>query len=120
MSILKQIIQDQTLASGSMKALTEGFWDKERCLRLIDPIGALRSEIRTYSKVFIVIDALDECFEDSQGRLIGELDSLASTIYLMVTSRPLGLIKQLFQGVCNLDINAQVGDIQKYIESQTQ
>jgi hypothetical protein len=73
---------------------------------------------RHISRFFFVIDALDECLEDNQGSLITELESLASTVYLMVTSCPLDLIKQQFHGVCHLDVNTKEGDVQKYIKSQ--
>ena len=35
----------------------------------------------------------------------------------MVTSRPLDLVNQQFQGACQLDINAAGGDVWKYIDS---
>jgi hypothetical protein len=117
-SILKQIIQNRPLASESIKAFCEEFRDIQRRPRLTDLIDALRSEIQRYSKVFFVIDALDECPEDYQARLIAELESISSTVYLMVTSRPLDLIKQQFQGVCHLNINAMDGDVRKYIDSR--
>ena len=117
-SILKQIIRDQPLASESIKAFCEEFRDKQRRPRLTDLIDALRSEIKAYSKVFFVLDALDECLEDYQGRLIDKLESISSTVYLMVTSRPLDLIKQRFQGACHLDISAMDGDVQEYIGSR--
>jgi hypothetical protein len=117
-SILTQIIQDDQLASESIKAFCKEFRDKQRRPRLTNLIDALRSEIQTYSKVFFVLDALDECLEDNQGRLIAEFESISSTVYLMVTSRPLDLIKQQFQGACYLDINAKDGDVRKYIDSR--
>ena len=117
-SVLKQIIQDQPLASENIKALCEEFRDKQKHPRLSNLIDALRSEIQTYSKVFVVLDALDECQEDYQGRLIAELESISSKVYLMVTSRPLDLIKQRFQVACHLDINAMDGDVRKYIKSR--
>lgn len=117
-SILKQIIQNRSLASANIKAFCEEFRDKQRRPRLTDLIDALRSEIQMYTKVFFVLDALDECLEDYQGRLIDNLESISSTVYLMVTSRPLDLIKQRFQGACHLDISAMDGDVQEYIGSR--
>jgi hypothetical protein len=117
-SVLKQIVQDRSSASESIKAFCEKFHDQQKHPRLTNLVDALRSEIRTYSSVFIMLDALDECQEDYQGRLITELESLSSTVYLMVTSRPLDLIKQRFRGACHLDINAMDGDVRKYIESR--
>jgi hypothetical protein len=117
-SILKQIIQNHPLASENIEAFCKEFRDKQRCPRLTNLTDALRSEIQKYSKVFFVIDALDECPEDYQGRLIDELESISSTVYLMVTSRPLDLIKQQFQGAYHLNIQAMDGDVRKYIDSR--
>ena len=117
-SILKQIVQNQSLASESIKALCEEFRDKQKRPRLTCLIDALRSEIRTYSKVFFIVDALDKCQEDHQGRLITELESISSAVYLMVMSRSLDLIKQQFQGAYHLDVNAVDEDVRKYIESR--
>ena len=117
-SVLKQIIQDQSSASETIKVLCKEFRDKQRHPRLTNLIDALRSEIGTYSKVFFVIDALDECPEDCQGQLITELESISSTVNLLVTSRPLDVIKQQFQDACHLDINATDGDVRKYIDSR--
>ena len=116
-SILKQIIQDQSSALESIKTFCKEFRDKLRRPRLTNLIDALQSEIRRYSKVFFVIDALDKCPEDYQGQLITELKSISNTVNLIVTLRPLHLIKQKFQGACDLDINAMDGDVQKYIDS---
>ena len=117
-SVLKQVIQNLPLASESIKTFCEEFRDKHRRPKLPNLIDVLRLEIRRYSKVFFVIDALDECPEDYRGRLIAELESISSTVNLMVTSRPLDLIKQEFQGACDLDINAMDGDVRKYIGSR--
>jgi hypothetical protein len=118
-SILKQIIQDQSTVSESIKAFYDDYrYIRPRHPRLADLMEALRSEIGTYSKVFLVIDALDECLEDIQGSLITRLESLATTIYLMITARPLDLIKDQFEGACHLDIYANDGDVRKYVEGR--
>ena len=117
-SILKQIIENQPQASEDIQTFYREFLYKCRRPRLTNLIDALRSEIRRYSKVFLVIDALDECLEDNQRRLIAKLESLASTVYLMVTSRPLDLIKQLFQGALHLDITAKEEDVRRYTQAR--
>ena len=116
-SVLKQIIQDWPSVSKSIKEFYKEFRGKQRHPRLTNLIDALRSEIRTYSKVFIVLDALDECQEDYQWGLITKLESISSKVYLMFTSRPLDLIKQKFLGTCRVDINTEDGNVRKYIES---
>jgi hypothetical protein len=117
-SVLKQIVENKSRPSESIQTFWTEFLDIGRRPRLTNLIDALRSEIEGYSRVFLVIDALDECLEDNQGRIIAELKSLASTVSLMVTSRPLDLIKQRFQGACHLDIMAKDGDLRKYVEAR--
>jgi hypothetical protein len=76
-----------------------------------------KAEIGT-SDIFIVVDALDECIERDQEYLITELQSLASTVHVMVTSRPLPSIEQLFHGATRLEIHATKDDVRKYIDGQ--
>jgi hypothetical protein len=63
-SNLKQIIQDQPMASENIKAFYKEFQcNQPRCLKLADLADTLQLEINTVSKVFLVVDALDECLE---------------------------------------------------------
>ena len=80
----------------------------------------LISEIRTYSKVFIVVDALDECREDDATRamLLEVLRSLPRQVNLMVTSRNLPSIGRDFEGAKRLHIRAKDDDMKAYIEGR--
>ena len=76
---------------------------------------ALRAEVGRYSKVFIIIDALDELVEQDRGRLIKEVQSLAN-VGLLVTSRPLAVIEQILLGEMSIDIRAHEEDVRKYVK----
>jgi hypothetical protein len=78
----------------------------------------LRLEIGTYSRVFIVVDALNELSEHDQGYLITKLRNLTSTINLIVTSHPIPSIKDHVQGAKRTDIWAGEQDVQTYIEGR--
>ena len=69
-----------------------------------------------YSKVFIMIDALDELVEHNRGHLINNIQSLAITVNLMVTSRPLASIGPFFRDAKSIDIRANEQDVRKYIK----
>jgi hypothetical protein len=69
----------------------------------------------TFSKGFIVVDALDELLERDQGYLVSHLRSPASNVNLMFTSRHLPCIENLFQGAKRLYIGANSDDIRKYV-----
>ena len=118
-SLLKQLVQDHPVVSGHVKSLYDHHWVQGTRPAHGGFTQALRSEIGRYSKVFIVVDALDELVERDQGYLVKELRSLADTVNLMVTSRPLPMIDQLFQGTRRVDILANECDVRTYIEVRT-
>jgi hypothetical protein len=73
-----------------------------------------------FSKVFIVIDALDECTESGGTRtsLIDAIESLHSKgAHIMVTSRWLPQIERKFKKWSQIEISATGQDIQQYLEA---
>lgn len=54
--------------------------------KLTDLVEALKLEITRFSKVIIVVDALDECLERNQEILIQTLQSLTCVVNLIVIS----------------------------------
>ena len=116
--LLKQFVQDRPAISDHVKSLYSHHFVRNTRPTPKEVIQALRSEIGTYSKVFIVVDALDECLEGNQRDLITELGSLSSNVNLLVTSRPLPLIQQLFQQARCLNIYANDDDVRKYIKGR--
>ena len=77
-------------------------------------------EIRNFSRVFIVIDALDECSEKDGIResFLGEVRKLLPNICLLVTSRPIANIEHEFENATRRDIHASDEDIKRYLEAQ--
>jgi hypothetical protein len=75
----------------------------------------LQSEIARYSKIFVVIDALDEYPEGDRSTLLNKLRELRPRINLMVTSRYLDAIANDFEGSPQLEISANVEDVRAYI-----
>jgi hypothetical protein len=78
----------------------------------------LRSVSTTFSQVYVVIDALDECDESSGTRrdLISEFTNDAANWQLLCTSRVLGDIEQIFAKSSRLEIRASDEDVQIYLE----
>lgn len=84
--------------------------------------GTLQLMVKKYSKVFVVVDALDECSESTGARygLLEVLKILPETVHLLVTSRPIASIgAELDPCVC-LQIAAKDKDLSVYIHSQIQ
>lgn len=78
---------------------------------------SLQNQVRRFGKVFIVIDALDECPENDRTRevFLGELRKLPSNIRILVTSRPNTLIEYAFAGASRLDIYAHDDDVRRHV-----
>lgn len=117
-SLLKQLMQDRPETSDNVISLYERHLVNNTRPTQEELTQALRSEIGLYSKVFVVVDALDECLEGNQRRLITELRSLGDTVSMLVTSRRLALIEELFLSAKRLDIYATNEDVQKYVEGR--
>ncbi|KAN0080897.1 hypothetical protein V8E54_004101 [Elaphomyces granulatus] len=82
--------------------------------------GALCSIIRTYSRTFIIIDALDECKTDQiRNELLSEIYKLqeGSDVRLMVTFRP-SIEPESPSSMAKLEIRAYKEDIEQYLGSR--
>ena len=81
----------------------------------------LRLEIDDFSKVFIVLDALDECTatDNASSRLLGELQLLQPKLRLMVTGRPFAEKNMsLFNAYVTVPVLARSTDIEKFVHGQ--
>lgn len=118
-SLLKQLVQERRI-SDDVKRLYEHH-SKRSTRPTPEEVGRLaKSEISSYSKAFILVDALDECPEESGTRqnLLKELQSLPGNVNLMITSRDLPTIQQEFKGERRLDVSANREDVTRYIQGR--
>jgi hypothetical protein len=88
----------------------------------LDTLAAvLKTEIETFSRVFIIIDALDECFpEQVQVDLLKNIRSLAIIphVKVMVTSRYIPSIKSAIHAEITLEITAMETDVRSHVEAR--
>jgi hypothetical protein len=79
----------------------------------------LHSQITSVSKVFIIVDALDESSDAIRDSFLAELRKLASYIHLLVTSRPhlVNLVNE-FDKHTSLEIRANDSDVIRYLASE--
>ena len=80
----------------------------------------LQSQVHSFSKVFFIIDALDECIESNGTResLIAEIQKLQPSIHLLVTSRHIASIEREFEKAARLEILANDEDVRRYLEGR--
>jgi hypothetical protein len=120
-SLLKQIVQDQPQTSDTIRAFYSHHKDRSTRPILDQLVKALQQEIATYFKVFIVVDALDECENlETRSKLLRTLRSFTKigTVRLMVTSRDLPSITQEVDSIKRIDIRADDKDIERYLKDR--
>lgn len=119
-SLLKQLVQRHSSVRSHFKDLYEKHRNQGTRPKHDEVAHALRSVIGSYSKTFIVVDALDECTEESGIRsdLLKQLRSLPGNVNLMITSRYLSAIEREFEGDMRLDIHATREDVARYVNGR--
>jgi Cdc6-like AAA superfamily ATPase len=119
-SLLKQLVQEQPFMPKNVKSLYERHKDKRTCPSLDEISKALHSTVADYSRVFIVVDALDEC-QGSNGdrkRFLTELFDLQARTgaSLLITSRFIPeIVKEFEERSVRLEIRASDDDLQRYL-----
>ncbi|KAJ7681640.1 ankyrin repeat-containing domain protein [Mycena rosella] len=78
----------------------------------------LVSTVAEYSKVFLIVDALDEYPENERNILLNNLSNLGQTVNLLLTSRPHINIHTTFESMQTLEIRATAHDVRTYVDEQ--
>jgi hypothetical protein len=82
--------------------------------------GVLQSVAATYSRVFIIVDALDECpiSDGSRQKFLSCLFNLQAKCgaNLFTTSRHIASIEKEFEGNVKLEIRASEEDVRRYLD----
>jgi len=118
-SLLRQLIHAQSTIPDDIVRLYRYHLHQQTRPRLAEYSKLLQSEVRRFSKAFIIIDALDECSESDGIRgLLPEVQKLLPDIYLLVTSRHIGNIERGFEGVNRLEIRASDADVKDYLNAR--
>jgi Cdc6-like AAA superfamily ATPase len=124
-SLLKQLTQGQSSLPDSVKSLYDSHKDKRTRPSFDEISRTLQSVAAIYSRVFIIVDALDEC-QVSDGcrmRFLSDIFNLQAKCQasLFATSRFIPEINEKFNkfNECmQLEIRASNEDVQRYLDSQ--
>jgi Cdc6-like AAA superfamily ATPase len=118
-SLLKQLTQEQQCLPDEVKTLYEQHRDKRTRPSPSSLTRVLRSVTAAYSRIFIVVDALDECSSDGcRQELLSALFDLRERCgaNLLITSRPISSIEAEFEASPTLEIRASDEDVRRYLE----
>ena len=119
-SLLGQLVQGQPSVPNRVKSLYERH-KANRTRPLFDELSkVLQSTMASYSRTFIIIDALDECGTSGGGRgkFLSEIFKLQAKTgaSLFATSRFIPDITEEFKGSPWLEIRASGEDVRKYMD----
>lgn len=121
-SLLKQLTGSQSSLLESLEKVHNHHKRNRTRPSPEDMRNLLKSAASVYSRVFIIVDALDEC-QESQGfraNFLLELFNFQSQTgaNLFATSRPIQEIAEKFKGGMSLEIRALDEDVQTYLTGQ--
>jgi Cdc6-like AAA superfamily ATPase len=123
-NLLKQLAHGRSALPTSIKDLYRQHQARQGRPSLDEISTALRSVAAMYSRVFIIVDALDECqtSDGCRSRLLSEIFSLQAKreVNFFATSRPSPYIEREFQlrACIPLEILASDEDMHRYLDGQ--
>jgi hypothetical protein len=117
-SLLRQLVEQRPTVSEHIRTFYDKFSRPGKSPSEADMLQTLWSEISEYSRVFVVVDALDESSETGLDLLEKFEDPLPGNIKLLVTSRPLPNIKEHFEGKRRVEISATPEDVARYVRAR--
>jgi len=120
-SLLKQLAEGQLSLPVTVKELYNRHKTKRTRPSLDEISTSLQAVAALYSRVFLIIDALDECqaFHGYRKRFLSEMWSLQNKtgVNLFATSRFIPEITEMFNESMQLEIRASTQDIWRYLDS---
>ncbi|KAI0531849.1 hypothetical protein GGR58DRAFT_210281 [Xylaria digitata] len=123
-SVLKQLTSSRPSLPDSIKNLYDRHKTKRTRLSLDEIVELLQSAAAMYSRVFIIVDALDECQTSDRcwAKFLSELFNLQTRhgINIFATSRFIPEIIDHFKTGMLLEIRASTDDVARYLEYHIQ
>lgn len=119
-SLLKQLIQGQSSLPDSVRAVYSFHRNKQTRPTFDEILKVLQSVAATYRRLFIIVDALDEC-QVSNGyrtKFLSEIFILQAKCgaNIFATSRFIPQIIENFKGSLSIEIRARSDDVQRYLD----
>lgn len=119
-SLLKQLTERLLSLPGTVKGLYKDHKSKRTRPSLEETSRVLKSVAAMYSRVFLIIDALDECSasDGCRRKLLQELFALQANCQakLFATSRISPEIEESFKESLSLEIRAKEDDVRRYLD----
>ncbi|KAK4971240.1 hypothetical protein LTR28_013361 [Elasticomyces elasticus] len=117
-SLLQQLVEQQPSMPDSVRSLCEVHMRQRTRPGLAELSTLLQNTANQFSKVFVVVDALDESPEETRRELIVEILKLRQDLHFIATSRHNADTEHLFRDASLLEIRADDADVESYVHGQ--
>ncbi|KAH7353153.1 hypothetical protein BKA66DRAFT_516228 [Pyrenochaeta sp. MPI-SDFR-AT-0127] len=121
-AMLKQLVQGQPTIAMPVLSLYDHHVVRRTRPSIDETLGAMQSVLANYRRVYVVIDALDECpdRDGTRNQLIRHCRSLQgkTDLRLMATSRHISDIEDKFKDMPWLEVRASNADVKRYVAGQ--
>jgi len=121
-ALLKQLSRGCSVLPDIVKILYGKHRAKETRPSITELSKALHTVAALYSRVFVIVDAVDECQESNgcQKKILAEILDLETQLSanVFVTSRPIPEIAKVFMDKIRLNITARDDDVQRYLDGR--
>lgn len=117
-TFLKLLAQESDSIPPALVELYEYHQDRNTSPTVDEMLDTLSSIFEHYTKVYCVIDALDECSEELRWDLLEKLDHFQPKLHLLITSRFLDSIAEELSSFERFEIKANKADIELFIDNQ--
>ena len=115
-SLLTQLVQ----CAGKIPETVSTFYPEWDTAVTPPSLDFIRNEtlslVKSFSEVFLVIDALDECSDEVRWGILDHLRCLGSHAHLLITSRTHGAIGDELAAFDRIEVSAQKDDIDLFVE----
>ncbi|RYP50205.1 hypothetical protein DL768_004226 [Monosporascus sp. mg162] len=116
-TLLIQLLRMRNGLSAKILEIHDAWGTKRMFPSSDDYTAMLKSQLTEFSRVFIVIDALDECPDDTRSSFVKTLDRLPDKVHVLYTTTPGRSHGQLIRpGGSEIEVIAHPDDIRKYLK----
>jgi Cdc6-like AAA superfamily ATPase len=116
-ALLRQLVEQQDQIPEDVHKLYQSYKSSRPCS---DELSKILSIIGNHDRVYLIVDALDECSEEVRKRVCEKIQSLQdiSKASFMATSRPIDAMNKEFPPNSRFEIRAQAEDVEMYLETE--
>ncbi|KAM6522793.1 hypothetical protein FALCPG4_012409 [Fusarium falciforme] len=121
-NLLRQLVAGQSDIPTAVRDVYKGHLQRGSKPKFEEISELLHSFSALYSRVFIIIDALDECpsRDGRRNTLLSEIMKLQTALSanILCTSRPIPEIESWFPKAVSINVRASEHDVRKYLDGQ--